>query len=365
MKIAWNKRELLLLTLLLGVGAAAFLFLGESGPPARYNGRDAYAWARLVAWNPDQKSRAEAAAALQSMGTNALPLLRQRLAEKGPLLSRARVWLGARLPGKLGHALTKNLKPVSYSSIRSTAAMGLKELGTNAVSAVPNLIRAMHDPDLNVRWSAATALGETGGVGALALTPLMQDPDYIVRHAAAYALGQIGPPALTATPVLVQRLGDVNNSVRDSARYSLSRIGSVAGPIVLKMVQESHGEARRNAAKALVAVHPRGQLTLPVLVEMARDPDAASRAVAIESMALLRLSHTNAMEVYVVGLADTNSAVRVAAAKALEQTAHKSGYVSPTLAALKENDPDEAVRTAAADALEKIAEFQSSQAVSK
>jgi HEAT repeat protein len=351
----------LLLTLLGVAGAAALFFFTHPEPPAQHNGRDAYEWATRLTWPPDPKSKDEATTALRALGTNALPLLRQRLAEREPFPRKVRVWLGERLPGQMGRAFTKNLKPVSYASIRSTAAQGLKVLGTNAAPAVPDLIRAMRDTDREVMWSAATALGETGGVGALALIPLLNDPDYNVRHATAYALGQIGPPALAAAPSLVQRLGEKNESIRSSSYYSLNRIGAVAGPAVLKLVREGHGEDRRNAAKALVAVHPRGQLTLPVLLELARDTDAASRAVAIESLMGLRITHPDAMSVYVAGLADTNAAVRLAAANALAQAVHKASNATNALAALKKNDPEEAVRFAAAVALEKIAAFHTPQ----
>jgi len=360
-----KQRDVLLLTLLVAVGAVAFFFFANPKPPPLHNGRNAYEWATRLAWPPDQESRDEATAALRALGTNALPLLRQRLAEKEPFLRTVRVWLGAHLPGQMGRVFTRNLKPISYATIRSTAANGLKALGTNAAPAVPDLIRTMRDPDREVMWSAATALGETGATGALALIPLLNDPDFNVRHATAYALGQIGGlPALAAVPALVKCVGERNESIRNSSLYSLSRIGAVAGPTVLKLIQESGGEARRNAAKALVAVRPRGQLTLPVLVEMAHDPDAASRAVAIESLMSLRITHTNAMAVYVAGLTDTNPTVRLAAANALAEAAHKSSNATPTLAALKENDPDAAVRLAAGAALEKIAAFPKPQTIS-
>lgn len=364
MKHSWKKRDVLLLTLLVAAGVAVLIFFAIPTPPAVHDGRNAYEWATRLAWPPDQQSRDEATAALRALGTNALPLLRHRLAQREPFLRTARVWLAARLPGQMGRVLTKNLKPISYAAIRTTAANGLKVLGTNAAPAVPDLIRAMHGPDREVMWSAATALGETGGTGALALIPLLRDPDYNVRHATAYALGQIGgSPALAAVPALVQCVGEKNESIRSSSLYSLSRIGAVAGPTVSKLVQESHGQDRRNAARALAVVRPSALLALPVLVRMANDPDAASRAVAIESLMALRITHTNAMAVYVAGLADTNPTVRLAAANALAEAAHKSSNATPTLAALKDNDPDEAVRLAAGAALERIAAFPKPQPI--
>jgi HEAT repeat protein len=98
-------------------------------------------------------------------------------------------------------------------------------------------------------------------------------------------------------------------------------------------------------------------------LELARDTDAASRAVAIESLMGLRITHPDAMSVYVAGLADTNAAVRLAAANALAQAVHKASNATNALAALKKNDPEEAVRFAAAVALEKIAVFHRPQTI--
>ena len=340
--------------ILLLAGGAAFFFFTQPAPPARYNGRTAFEWASCLEFPPDPKSRDDARAALRAMGTNAVPLLRQQLFAKEPFMHRARVWLATRLPGQMGRALTRNLKPGSAGLNRSTAANGLKHLGTNAAPAVPELIRALHDSEPQVRVYTASALGEAGETAVLALIPLLNDPDPGVRHLTAYALGQIGPPALVAVPALVQRVGEKNQAIRSSSLDSLRRIGPTAGPAILKLVQASRGQDRRNAAQALVAVHPRGQLTLPVLIDMACDPDAASRAVAIETLTALPITHTNAMRVYLASLADTNSTVRLAATKALEQAAHKSRSATAALVALKENDPDEAVRIAAGAALDKI-----------
>lgn len=361
-KHSWQRRDLLLFAAFLVVGGSAFFFFAQPLRPARYNGRDAWEWASLLQF-PTQVRRDEATAALRAMGTNAVPMLTRRLSEKEPFSRQVRVWLGGHLPGQMGRAFTKNLKPVFYADIRSTAARGLTLLGTNAAAAAPALLKALHDPEREVIWNAASALGEIGEPAVPGLIPLLDDPNYLVRHASVFALGQVGRPALSAAPALVRRVAEKNNEVRASALYTLSRIGQAAGPAVLQLVKESRGEARRAAAKALVAVHPRGHLTLPILVEMATDPEAASRAVAIEALSLLRITHTNAMTVYFAGLTDTNREVRLAASRAIGAAAHKSASATTTLVKLKDNDPDEAVRVAAGAALAEISAIKSTHTV--
>ncbi len=56
--------------------------------------------------------------------------------------------------------------------------------------AVPRLIEALHDPNLNVRRHAALTLGKNprAADAVPALTELLQDPEPMVREAAAEAL---------------------------------------------------------------------------------------------------------------------------------------------------------------------------------
>ena len=349
-----QRRDVLLILLAVVASAAGLFFLTRPKPPAQWNGKDAWQWASRLNY-PDEKVRREATEALQKLGADATPTLLQRLTQREPISQRVRLWLGAQLPGKLGQAFTQNLKPTTYADLHSSAARALKLLGTNGVAAVPALLRAVRDPEPQVRVDSADALGTMGEAAVPGLIELLYDPGYQVRHYSAFALGQIGPPALAATPALLKCAGEENADVRSAALYALSRIGPRAGPAMLKAVTENRGEMRRVAAKALVAVHPRGQLTLPVLCEMAADPEGTSRATAIESLSLLHITHTNAMQIYFAALQDTNAQVRLAASKALAVVAHKSGPAAESLASLKQNDPDEAVRIAAGAALEKIA----------
>ena len=350
-----KKRELIWLALLLVGALVAIVWRGRPVKPVDYRGKNAWQWA-FQAQSPIPGFREEARAALQAMGSNAVPLLLEKFQAKESLSYRTRSWLGTNLPASVGSRFTRGLKPTLVNSDRSIAAYAFTAVGTNAAAAVPAFLTAMHDPELQILWDSASALVAIGEPAVPGLIPLLDDPNFRVRHAAAFALGQIGPPALAAVPALLRRLTDRVPEVRASTLYTLSRIGPRAGPAVLKVVQESRGEIRCAAAKALVAVHPRGQLSLPVLVEMARDRDAPARAAAIEALALLRMAHTNAMAVYVAGLDDADAGVRLAATKALGEVAWKSNAAAPALTALQEKDADEAVRIAAAQSLEKIAE---------
>jgi HEAT repeat protein len=87
-----------------------------------------------------------------------------------------------------------------YAEVRAVAAAGLADHGPRSAPAVPDLIRALDDPDPRVRRASATALGAIGPGASAAVDRLralaVGDDDEPARRAAAAALAAIGP----ATP---------------------------------------------------------------------------------------------------------------------------------------------------------------------
>lgn len=330
------------------------VLIGRPESPVIYQGKDVWQWTVQLN-SPSQPQRDEAAAALRQLGPVAVPELLKKLRAGESIPRKVRLWLASWLPARAGRALTKDLQRISFVSIRSMAASGLRALGTNANAAVPALLKAMRGSDLQLTWDAATAVGAIGESAMPGLIPLLEDKNSRVRHAAAYALGEIGPPAAPAVPALIRRLGDEDPNVRASTLSTLGRIGPIAGPMVLKMVEENRGEARRAAAMALAALQPRKQLALPALVGMSHDSDPESRRAAIEAMASLHVAQPEAISVYLNGLNDADSRVRLAAARALGEFPSKSQTALPALTAVQQNDTNEAVRKAAGEACEKIA----------
>lgn len=347
------RRLIWLTVLLLGLGLAASL-VSQPEPPVTHQGKEVWQWTEQL-HSVGLQQRAEATAALRQLGSNAVPVLLKKLRAEASLPGKIREWLASKLPTRVGRALTHDLHRVSFPNVRSMAAAGLRVLGTNATAAVPALLQNMHGPEAQRIWDAACALGDIGEAAVPGLIPLLEEKDPRVRHATIYALGQIGPPALPAFAALLRRLGDPDPGVRASTLDTLGRLGPGAEPLALKLIEETRGEPRRTAAKVLVAVKPRKQPALLPLLEMARDPDPESRGAALAAMAALHLTHTNAMSVYVSGLADGDARVRLAAAQALGDLAYKTQSVLPTLTLAQQNDPDESVRTAARAACEKIA----------
>lgn len=82
-------------------------------------------------------------------------------------------------------------------------------LGKLSNSAIPGLLAALRDRDMNVHCSAAEALGQIGDPAAVAaLLDALYDPYAVVGSSAAHALEQIGTPeALAALEQWQQQSG--------------------------------------------------------------------------------------------------------------------------------------------------------------
>ena len=110
------------------------------------------------------------------------------------------------------------------SDVRGQAALALGKIA--AAAAVPALIKTLSsDRDPFVRYSLASALGETGPAAAAAVPTLaaaLEEGDVGMRIAAAIALGQIGDPA--AIPYLTVASDDEIPAVRKAVAAALDRI---------------------------------------------------------------------------------------------------------------------------------------------
>ena len=99
----------------------------------------------------------------------------------------------------------------------SLGAQGVPE--ANAPSWASTL-RGLKDSAAGNRWTAVTALGDTGDVRVLPyLVPMLKDGDVFVRMAAARVLGELG--SLDAAGGLIEALGDAEPAVREAAVVSL------------------------------------------------------------------------------------------------------------------------------------------------
>jgi HEAT repeat protein len=135
--------------------------------------------------------------------------------------------------------------------------------------AVPALVHALADPDVQMRRNAELVLIELGGAYSHSMDPklkvdireaiptlitVMQDSDTAVRAWAAHALAEIGPDAKEAVPVLIKLLKDPEEGPRNTSCFALGRIGpaaKVALPALRETLNDPSEDVRRFAQEAI------------------------------------------------------------------------------------------------------------------
>ena len=224
---------------------------------------------------------------------------------------------------------------------RATAAYELGDFGS--VTAVPALLRALDDPERDVRAAAARSLGRLGA--AEAVEPLVYGlaARRVPRAVAAHALLSIGPAALPAlrelearaesevravavelvgllgdasdAPLLVERLHDASAEVRAKAARALGRIGAEeAAEEVRAALSDRIPFVRAAAANALGAFADRADVE--ALLVAARDTrfeaaQAAARAAArVDRAAVREAAERGDAGPHVAEAADVAHAVR-------------------------------------------------------
>lgn len=244
---------------------------------------------------------------------------------------------------------------------------------TNA--AVPALIAALSDPDMNVRIAAAHSLGNLEDPraipGLIAATrdanvklrsaafdalsnfedprivePMiaaLKDPDADVREQAARSLGDLEDTR--AVQPLIGALADSSASVREAAARSLGDLHDPAAATALAgALKDASPDVREAAARSL------GEFELtkapPALIAALKDSDADVRDAAAQSLGEIR--DPAAVSALQASLTDANADVRESVVRALGEIGD-SASLNALIAALKSSDPE--VRRQAAEEL--------------
>lgn len=110
--------------------------------------------------------------------------------------------------------------------IRRYAIMALRRKGTLAYAALPRLIRAMEDPEDEIRREVAPTLGKIQSNQAVpVLIKALDDSNDIVRRNAVKALGYIGRNASSAIPALFKKISDTDEYFLMNVVESLQILG--------------------------------------------------------------------------------------------------------------------------------------------
>jgi len=278
----------------------------------------------LIAALDDRSSavRAAAAEALSSFARGrdeALQVLPERLSHMGDEgRCAAAHFLGLTLIDESVEILVGMLEDYS-SEVRCAAAAALRD-GVKRPTAIESLVRALGDPEPEVRLTAAKTLGELGETewekavkgetadferlgscgGFRSIIPLLRvmsrsRRDEAEMQAAAKGLAVLGKNALAP---IAAALEDRFLSVRRTAVEMLGNLGDAkAVEPLLRTLTDSDEDVRLAAAKALVVLHQategrEAELSTAriteVLLLLMGDTSSSVRAVAIRALGDLR-----------------------------------------------------------------------------
>jgi HEAT repeats/PBS lyase HEAT-like repeat len=259
-----NKRRLLLaIVLLAALAACAWFFLSSNQPPEPvYQGKTLTVWLEEGSGSFGQDINSEeqqkAADAVGHIGTNAIPTLLHLLRIKySPLKTKLILILNNQSYFKIHLTSDQDLHSIAFS--------GFLILGTNGVSAVPELIHIFEE-NISVD-SQRYALASLGAIGppAKAAIPLLlkaatnTNYDWRVRYAAVGSVYEIHADPQIAMPAMAICLTDTNPDIRRWACNVLGEFGTNAEPCVpalVSLLKDPNNLVRERAGGALKKIDP-------------------------------------------------------------------------------------------------------------
>lgn len=312
------KRRLLAGVAILAVCATAgWLLTRRTQPELVHAGKTVEEWGVQLYLSQEQSARDTAAAALKTLGAKAVPDIIRMLRRKDPFMRRL-VWSSAaRLPARFRKGIVSNVKPARAGLVHIAGMRAVAAVGPEARAAIPDLTRMLQGKDLQETWAAGSALGSIGPEAVRVLIAALQHQYPAVRQAALLGLKEIGPEAVQAVPAIIERLVDRDEWVRGWAAQALIAIGRPAIPQLLETIERGSGETRRGAAYALAGIYPSRRVAGPPLVKMMQDREPASRQQAIETLLAIHASDEIVIQAMKQALEDSDADVRKASSNAL------------------------------------------------
>jgi hypothetical protein len=193
-------------------------------------------------------------------------------------------------PSDVSHVL-KEIR--SGDLLASGSVAKLNHLGA---SALPELVKALDDPDRKVRLVILRALvtlaphrAEVSKALMLQLMKALKDPSLEIRFAAVTVISRCGERRADAVPALLQALerpGELDEDqefYRIAVIFILGRIGKPAEaaiPQLVALLDEENLAVRQHSALAIWRISHNPELVVPPLTKMLEGPDASERHLA-------------------------------------------------------------------------------------
>jgi HEAT repeat protein len=231
-------------------------------------------------------------------------------------------------------------------------------LGRMGPPAVPELARALHDPNQAVRSLAADALGRMGPAAEAALPDLLTAlADRRLTPCLRVEAYNWNLPCVKPTPLPHAYLNDGIAPSRRQAGWALGRLGPRAAPALIRVLRGEgglHGPSvlpvLRSLPRFIGMMRPAGQsghavgwiylaAQTPRVLDSARAADATARRLAAEALGETRPPSPGVVAALTDALDDSDEDVRDAAARALCRLGPAAASAAPALAVWVERLP--------------------------
>ncbi len=253
--------------------AASFCLITIQSVPAKEpscNGKPLSEWLFELDLGPSvyesiyhpQPGEPSPADAVRQIGTNGIPTLLDILGAT----ERSKGHVLGKLKSKAFREKFHN-KNVPTDDLRDTAVQGFGILGTNAVSAIPQISKLLQKPETS--YSAAEALAELGPEGFAVLTNAMNN-NKDLAGVVVWTIGHKGGGDVqTVTRLLIGALKNSDGATRGNAAYFLGgKDPAVAIPVLVQMLDDSGYYPRERAALALCSYGPAAKAAVPKLLSL-------------------------------------------------------------------------------------------------
>jgi hypothetical protein len=215
----------------------AWAVLHVSTPEPVYQGKPLSYWLLgygFPSGHLNGPSRDEADAAIRDAGTNAIPLLLEMMRARDSSTKIKLAEWGHRL-----HLYRGQLQ--NTDELRWEALTGFSVLGSNAVSAVPGLVKILDEnSDSNAIVLSEIILGNLHRKASNAVPALLRratGPNKDPQGWSLIALGQIGCDPDEVVPVMIMALHDPSPKIRARAAGSFWEFGDKAKPAMPALIQ--------------------------------------------------------------------------------------------------------------------------------
>lgn len=200
---------------------------------------------------------ARALGAIRADADKVVPALAEQLGDESPAVRANAAYALGRYGADAKPAVAKLAETLKDedANVRLAAARALTEIGPAAADAVDSLAAALTDDTGAVTLQVAEALGRIGSPAVGVLTEKLGDEN--LRPLAAAVLGEMGADARSAVPALVKLLDSEEMQTRREAFLALASIGpdaETAAPALMKILTDADDPGRAGAAYALAKI---------------------------------------------------------------------------------------------------------------